>query len=76
MGDLQAERARQTRNEYQKYYMREWRKRNPDKVRRYNESYWERQAEQPLEDRGIGRVHGRSINELEKQLDELRYKAY
>ena len=75
MGDLQAEQARRTRNEYQKHYMREWRKRNPEKIKRYNESYWERQAEQPLKDRGIGRVVGRSINELEKQLDELRYKV-
>ena len=35
------EAARQARNAY----AREWRARNPDKVRQYNKSYWERKAE-------------------------------
>lgn len=32
--------ARQARNEY----MREWRRKNKDKVKKHQEDYWERQA--------------------------------
>lgn len=35
--------ARIARNEY----AREWRKRNPDKVKKANERYWERKAKAP-----------------------------
>lgn len=31
--------------ELQRQYLREWRAKNKDKVRRYNEAYWERKAE-------------------------------
>ncbi|WP_283696753.1 hypothetical protein [Clostridium perfringens] len=34
------EKAREKRN----LYLREWRKKNKDKVKKYNESYWERRA--------------------------------
>lgn len=34
------EKAREARREY----LREWRKRNPDKVRENNRRYWERRA--------------------------------
>ena len=33
--------ARERRNQYQ----REWRKRNPDKVRKYQTTYWQRVIE-------------------------------
>lgn len=33
--------AREARNEY----MREWRRKNKDKVKKHQETYWERQAE-------------------------------
>ena len=28
----------------QNWYMREWKKRNPEKTKRYREQYWERRA--------------------------------
>lgn len=31
--------------EAQNAYTREWRKKNPDKVRQYNQNYWARKAE-------------------------------
>lgn len=31
--------------ELRRQYLREWRKRHPEKVKGYNRSYWERQAE-------------------------------
>ena len=31
--------------ELQRQYLKEWRKRNKDKVRRYNEAYWLRKAQ-------------------------------
>ncbi|MDY3206709.1 hypothetical protein [Clostridium baratii] len=34
------DKAREKRNEY----LREWRKKNKDKVKRYNDTYWERKA--------------------------------
>ena len=34
------EKAREERNAY----LREWRKRNKDKVKKYNNNYWERKA--------------------------------
>ena len=27
-------------------YLREWRRKHPEKVKQYNESYWQRKAEQ------------------------------
>jgi len=32
--------------EIRRKYMREWRKKNPEKVREYNRKHWERKAEQ------------------------------
>ena len=34
------DKAREKRNEY----LREWRKKNKDKVKKYNDTYWERKA--------------------------------
>jgi hypothetical protein len=49
------EAARVKREYYQKYqqenrerlnkYQREWRAKNPDKVRKYNQRYWEKKAQ-------------------------------
>jgi hypothetical protein len=39
MSDL-TEKARQLKNAYQ----REWKRRNPDKVKKYCQSYWEKKA--------------------------------
>jgi len=36
-----SEKAKELRRQYQ----REWRKRNPDKVKKHQKRYWERQAE-------------------------------
>lgn len=38
--------------EAQRAYMREWRKRNPDRVREINKRYWENQAKRVREKRG------------------------
>lgn len=35
-----SEESRKARNQY----MREWRKKNKEKVKHYNQSYWERKA--------------------------------
>ena len=35
--------------ELQREYLRSWRKRNPDKVKAYNRSYWERKAKKSKE---------------------------
>lgn len=39
------EAAKEARREY----IRQWRKRNPDKMRRYAEAHWERKAQQTKE---------------------------
>ena len=38
-----SEKARQLRNEYQ----RQWKAKNPDKIREYNRRFWERKAAEP-----------------------------
>ena len=35
--------------EKRRAYLQEWRRKNPDKVREYNETYWQRKAEQKKE---------------------------
>lgn len=39
--------ARKKRNEY----MRSWKRKNPDKVKEYQNNYWERQALKDLEEK-------------------------
>ena len=39
-GLFMQDKAREKRNSY----MREWRKKNKDKVKKYNDTYWERKA--------------------------------
>lgn len=38
----------QTAAEIRREYQRQWRQKNRDKVRRYNEAYWRRLAERKL----------------------------
>lgn len=42
-------RGREARNEY----LREWRKKNKDKVKKYNDGYWQRKAEKEKRERNI-----------------------
>ena len=42
--NLDAELARRKRNEYN----REWRKKNPDKVKEYNQRYWAKKSESDM----------------------------
>lgn len=35
--------------EMRRAYQREWRKKNPDKVRKHNQTYWERKAKSQME---------------------------
>jgi DNA-directed RNA polymerase specialized sigma subunit len=41
-----SEAARKARNEYQ----RQWKKNNPDKVKKSNQRYWEKKAQQQISD--------------------------
>ena len=36
--------AEEQAREIQRQYLREWRRKNKDKVRKYNEAYWKRKA--------------------------------
>ncbi len=36
--------------EIQREYLREWRKKNPDKVKEYNQRYWRRRALRELKE--------------------------
>ena len=38
--------AEEQAREIQRQYLREWRRKNKDKVRKYNEAYWRRKAQQ------------------------------
>ncbi|MBR3560930.1 MAG: hypothetical protein IKN81_05300 [Oscillospiraceae bacterium] len=48
---LQTEKSDKAR-EAQRQYLREWRKKNKDKVRQYNEKYWQRKGESLSTERG------------------------
>lgn len=39
------EEAKQKRREYNRAYYRKWRKNNPEKVKQYAVTYWEKQAQ-------------------------------
>lgn len=47
-----SEKAKQKRNEYMKNYMREWRKKNPEKQKEITERYWAKQAEKSAKAEG------------------------
>ena len=40
--------AAQIRRDYMREYLREWRKKNPEKVREHQQNYWVRKAEKML----------------------------
>ena len=40
-----SDKARQAKNEYMRKYMKEWAKKNPDKVKESNRKYWEKRSE-------------------------------
>jgi len=42
--------AREKYNSYCKEYLREWRRKNPDKVRQYLTNYWNKKATSLVED--------------------------
>lgn len=44
-----SDKAKQAKNEYMRVYMKEWSKRNPEKVRSYNKRYWENRAKRKEE---------------------------
>lgn len=53
---LTDEQIKELAREKQREYQREWRRNNPDKVRKYNQSYWRRRAIRELKEskkRGI-----------------------
>lgn len=41
-----SEAAKEARRLYMKEYLREWKRKNPEKVKEHNERYWERKAKQ------------------------------
>lgn len=46
---MQDTKLQELAREVQRQYQREWRKKNPDKVRAKNQRYWERKARKLLE---------------------------
>ena len=53
MKKLTDEQIKELAREKQREYLREWRKRNPDKVREYNERYWRRRALRELKENNM-----------------------
>lgn len=45
LDSMLSDKARAKKNEYMRKYMREWSKKNPDKVREFNRRYWEKRSE-------------------------------
>ena len=50
MKKLTDEQIQELAKELQREYLREWRRNNPDKVRKYNQSYWRRRAIRELKE--------------------------
>jgi len=50
MKKLTAEQLEELAREIQREYLREWRKKNPDKVKEYNQRYWRRRALRELKE--------------------------
>lgn len=46
---MDAERLEALAVEERRRYFREWRKKNPDKVRKHNRNYWRRRAQAKLQ---------------------------
>ena len=43
------ESAKESRREYMRAYMKKWRAKNKDKIKIYNDRYWEKKANKQLE---------------------------
>ena len=50
MKKLTDEQLEELAREKQREYLREWRKKNPDKVKEYNQRYWRRRALRELKE--------------------------
>jgi len=50
MKKLTDEQLEELAREIQREYLREWRKKNPDKVKEYNQRYWRRRALRELKE--------------------------
>ena len=50
MKKLTDEQLEELAREKQREYLREWRKKNPDKVREYNKRYWKKKALEMLKE--------------------------
>lgn len=56
--------AKNSKREYQRTYMKQWRKANPDKVRETNLRYWLRRAEREAAERE--REKASEVNQYER----------
>ena len=50
MNNLTDKEIQELAREKQREYLREWRKKNPDKVKEYNQRYWRRRALRELKE--------------------------
>jgi len=50
MNNLTDKEIQKLARQKQREYLREWRRNNPDKVRKYNKSYWRRRAIRELKE--------------------------
>ena len=55
VNDSTNERAKEMQREYYRKYMKEWRKNNKDKIRKYQQDYWMRKAAKEIEAKKDGR---------------------
>ena len=53
MKKLTDEQVQELARELQRDYLRLWRKRNPEKIKEYNERYWRRRAIRELKEKGM-----------------------
>ena len=53
--------AREARNEY----MRQWRRKNPDKLRQYNVDYWERKARESSPENQVKELSEQGLTQRE-----------
>lgn len=55
-------------SEIRRDYLRDWRKRNPDKVKQYNRKYWQNKAEQRSNELEVRGVFKNAENEVNKEV--------
>jgi hypothetical protein len=44
-----SDKAKETKNEYMRNYMKKWSKKNPEKVKQINNRYWEKRSQREEE---------------------------